>query len=139
MLFSCVHAFSQPKQALILHVKDGTQIVYFMEDRPKVTLESQEMTVTSDAGKRQLPMEDVSRWTFGMEESAVADITTDQTRIQINGETLHVIAPVKIEASIFDLNGTLLCSGHGEKLTFTPGQGVFIIKINTKTYKIAIR
>ena len=133
------YAHADTMQALKLHMDDGTDVVYFLNDKPKVSFENQEMIVTTSADSKRLPMEKVSKWTFSMEESDVADLKVDNPRILINADTVTIVSPQNVQAVIFDMNGIEIGAAEGYTITFTPGPGVFIIKINTKTYKIAVR
>lgn len=136
---SCTCASATARQALMLHLGDNTEVVYFLDDQPIVSLDRESMTVTTRTGSRTLPMGNVKKWTVGMVESNVTEIEALQPTILVNGGTVSIVGPQRLHAAIFNLEGTMLSAADGTEIEFNPGPGIFIVKINSNTYKIAVR
>ena len=134
---SCISAKAADGKSLFVSFNDGSKIEFALSTQPEITFGNDKMTVTSTATTASYELWKVSPFTYG--------ITTGIQQIEANskfafeGDRLIVDGPHN-KVSAFALDGKAVSLLAGDK-TIIPldelTHGVYIIKINNKSIKVA--
>ena len=137
---------SQSKYYLVLWEKDGTKVgEYSLEYHPKVTFSGTEVIVSNDlADVYYYNLSDMWKFTYFKDDgSGINSIFTDGNVLKFDGNA--IVFP-SLEAgsriAVYAVNGVLLMnktvSTAGEYAFPLSGlnQGVYLVNVNGKTYKI---
>ena len=129
---------------LKLYNRNGTKVGYFsVSDNPKVTFTSDKVIVTTnsaDVHYYSLP----NMWKFTYDTgTGINDINVDKNAMQFDGSV--IIFPsleVGTDIAVYNTNGTLVMSKKATKAgdysfpLSDLSHGVYMVKVNGKTYKI---
>ncbi len=134
----------EEEQALVLHLKDGSQVTYFLSSRPKLSFDAGMLKLATSQVEVSYPVTNLKRYTFEMKDlTAIVGVgnTGQMIRIEDNevrfsgfasGELLEVYAADgrKVASSSVGANGNAIVS-----LQDLPA-GVYMVHHGLTTYKI---
>ena len=128
--------------ALKINFKDGTSATYVLSFDAKITFENANICFTSRDWKFEIPICDLTNWTYDLPLSSVEDVISENISITQTGDVLIVAgAPAGSRINVYAVDGkriaTVKSSSEKEYIS-TEGwsEGVYIIKVNDRTFKI---
>ena len=147
-LITLLATASEFQKKLVVWTKDGTQVMYALNEKPKVTFTETDMVIATDYLEANYAIENIVRFTYESDEkpTSIEDLETTNTPFVYDGEFI-LFSSLKTNSiiSIYALNGTLVFN----KTVQTAGQfciplsklrsGVYLVSVNGLTYKIAKR
>lgn len=133
--------------SLILLLKDGTTQTYELAEQPVITVVGTELKIVANHADVSIPLSDVVRYTFQKRSTTgIDEVDTNQEVIDYKDGVLTLSG---LEAgtpiSLYTIDGRLL-QAHtvADDGTFRQSfaslrQGVYVVKVNHKSYKIMKR
>lgn len=135
---------AKPIINLAVYAKDGLKVLYALEEKPKITFTDADLIITTKGVEVSYPLKDMARLTYENKEvTEIKNLYDDKTSFTLNGES--IIFPclkTKDVVSLYATNGTLIfkkdISTDGEYAFSLSDveRGVYIVKVNSLTYKI---
>lgn len=144
-LLTVTAALAAEKDATALKVKlkNGTTATYVLSVDAKITFENACMCFISQDWKFEVPVCDLSNWTYYSPTSSVNDVKSKNITITQSGNKLTVTgAPIGSHIDVYATDGkrvvSVTSSSEREDIS-TEGWnvGVYLIKVNDRTFKIA--
>ena len=139
--FAYLSVLAKPRDCIILHLMNGSKLVFPLTSEPQITIEDGILTI----GAKNFIFSNVKKYTFGdMESDGISEIEISNGHYEINGEILYVkplnpsmpVTLCTIEGIIipvnrqFDINGNLI-------IQLPDGyNGIFLLSIGDETIKI---
>lgn len=127
--FASAHA----EWALKVSLADGSEPTYVLAEKPAITFEGQNMVIKTSDASTEYPRADVINMTFTSEVSSVEDITNTSSILSYVGGV--VVAP-DTDIMVYDLNGRMCISGHGEVSLDQLPAGIYIVATPYQTLKV---
>ena len=127
---------------LAVCTKDGSKILYALEEKPKITFTETELVITTKGIEVSYALSDMNLFTYEKGETTGITNLYDGASFKLDGESI-VFSKLKAKdiVSLYSINGTLVF----KKTVTTDGEyavslndiktGVYIIKVNGLTYK----
>lgn len=145
--FASLKANDKCALCISVHSKDGSNVLYALEEKPKITFTDVDLIITTKGAEFSYPLKDMARLTYKNKEvTDIKKLYDDKASFTLDGES--IIFPclkAKDIVSLCAINGTLIF----KKFISTDGEyafslsdmksGVYIVSINELTYKIAKR
>lgn len=136
-----VPAQAQDNATLVLWLSDGTKTDIEVSQLPQIKFENDKVIITSSVLNMEYKAEEVLRFTYKGEETAISPFQDEAGVSQENGRLVfHGISSAN-QVSVFSTNGTripvsLSKNGGFYSLSLsTIPTGVYILKVNGKTSK----
>lgn len=134
----------EPKTQLVVWAKDGTMVIYALEQKPKVTFTETDLVIKANNIEVNYSLNNMSRITYEYDNiTNVLSLQTDEQLFKLEGEAL--IFPslrAKSTVNIYALDGRQVFKksirkngGYAFPLSML-GAGMYIVSINGVTYKI---
>lgn len=132
---------------LVIWAKDGTRVVYILEEKPKITFTETDLVVTVKSIEVNYALENLAHFTYeSSDNTAIKILETDETLFKLKGESLFFPA-LKSNSSIaiYTVNGALVMkktiqdNGEYALSLSNLNSGVYLIDVNGLTYKIIKR
>lgn len=121
-------ARAQQLDYLTCKTTDGKE-VSLPVDGLKITFEGGVLHAQTAGQQVQFPLAEMDRMFFASTPAAVGSLVDDAVRVAIVDGRLQVNAPAGVRVSVFTLDGRRV-AGYGLP------KGVYIVKVNDKTYKL---
>ena len=127
---------------LAVCTKDGSKVLYALEEKPKITFTDTELVITTKSVEIAYALSDMNLLTYENGETTGITNLYDDESFKLDGESI-VFSKLKAKdiVSLYSINGTLVF----KKAVTTDGEyaiplidmetGVYIIKVNSLTYK----
>lgn len=133
-------------QSLVVWQKDGSCVLYTLDERPKTTFDKNVLIITTTKVRVEYPLEKVKRYTYDMtnginDANEQRGVTVRQTN---DGVVLYHLAKGKWVA-VYSTDGKrlLTCQSNGKQPTSLSLKslpaGTYLIKTDSITYKILKR
>ena len=132
--------------SLILLLKDGTTQTYELAEQPVITVVGAELKIVANHADVSIPLSDVVRYTFQKRTTGIDEVDTNQEVIDYKDGVLTLSG---LEAgtpiSLYTIDGRLLQAhtvaddGTYRQSLASLRQGVYVVKVNHKSYKIMKR
>ena len=132
--------------SLILLLKDGTTQTYELAEQPVITVVGAELKIVANHADVSIPLSDVMRYTFQKRTTGIDEVDTNQEVIDYKDGVLTLSG---LEAgtpiSLYTIDGRLLQAhtvaddGTYRQSLASLRQGVYVVKVNHKSYKIMKR
>ena len=132
--------------SLILLLKDGTTQTYELAEQPVITVVGAELKIVANHADVSIPLSDVMRYTFQKRTTGIDEVDTNQEVIDYKDGVLTLSG---LEAgtpiSLYTIDGRLLQAhtvaddGTYRQSFASLRQGVYVVKVNHKSYKIMKR
>ncbi len=132
--------------SLILLLKDGTTQTYELAEQPVITVVGTELKIVANHADVSIPLSDVVRYTFQKRTTGIDEVDTNQEVIDYKDGVLTLSG---LEAgtpiSLYTIDGRLLQAhtvaddGTYRQSLASLRQGVYVVKVNHKSYKIMKR
>ena len=132
--------------SLILLLKDGTTQTYELAEQPVITVVGTELKIVANHADVRIPLSDVVRYTFQKRTTGIDEVDTNQEVIDYKDGVLTLSG---LEAgtpiSLYTIDGRLLQAhtvaddGTYRQSFASLRQGVYVVKVNHKSYKIMKR
>ncbi|MBR1668464.1 MAG: T9SS type A sorting domain-containing protein [Bacteroidaceae bacterium] len=131
--------------SLVVWMKNGTQAIYELQQRPLVTFEGTDVVITGDGIEAKFPIADLVRFTYLNIPDGIIDTKADNEQVKFASDQL-IITQLKVGSvvNIYTIDGRLVQSrtkpdGGTLRLPLSTFRtGVYIVKVNgSKTFKIA--
>ena len=132
--------------SLILLLKDGTTQTYELAEQPVITVVGTELKIVANHADVSIPLSDVVRYTFQKRTTGIDEVDTNQEVIDYKDGVLTLSG---LEAgtpiSLYTIDGRLLQAhtvaddGTFRQSLASLRQGVYVVKVNHKSYKIMKR
>lgn len=132
--------------SLILLLKDGTTQTYELAEQPVITVVGTELKIVANHADVSIPLSDVVRYTFQKRTTGIDEVDTNQEVIDYKDGVLTLSG---LEAgtpiSLYTIDGRLLQAhtvaddGTYRQSFASLRQGVYVVKVNHKSYKIMKR
>lgn len=132
--------------SLILLLKDGTTQTYELAEQPVITVVGTELKIVANHADVSIPLSDVVRYTFQKRTTGIDEVGTNQEVIDYKDGVLTLSG---LEAgtpiSLYTIDGRLLQAhtvaddGTYRQSLASLRQGVYVVKVNHKSYKIIKR
>lgn len=144
----CLSAMAdEPKTQLVVWAKDGTQVAYALDEKPKVTFTETDLVITANGVEVNYTLENMARFTYENDEVvSITNLQTDESSFKLNGESLLFPAlKANSTVSVYSLNGTLVFkktvrqNGEYAFPLSNLNAGVYMVNVNGLTYKIVKR
>lgn len=149
MLLSCSnHSFSKSTIShLCLHFSDGNCFSYSLNEDLEMSLSDEDLTIRTNSIDMTHPLDKVVQITYGDENDAgLADIRVEESVYIIDGG--YILFSNLVEGTIvdcYDINGIIVkshqveVSGAYQLQMRDLSPGVYIVKVNNSTFKIATK
>lgn len=141
MVLIALSAYSQNKETLNVWMTDGTKSSVLLINHPIVVFNSSQLVIKSDSQTIEIPYDKVSHFSYTKEEdSSISDVIIgsddkDEFWLFPEGSTTENIYVYMIDGQKIPLN--VHHKGEIYVLNFASlASGVYIIKVNNKSYKI---
>lgn len=144
----CLSAMAdEPKTQLVVWAKDGTQVAYALDEKPKVTFTVTDLVITTNGVEVNYTLENMARFTYENDEVvSITNLQTDESNFKLNGESL-LFPALKANSTVYvySLNGTLVFkktvrqNGEYAFPLSNLNAGVYMVNVNGLTYKIVKR
>lgn len=137
---SCISAKAADGKSLFVSFNDGSKIEFALSTLPEVTFGNDKMTVTTTATTASYELWKVSTFTYGT-TTGIKQVETNN-KFAFEGDRIIVDGPHN-KVSAFALDGKAVCLSPilaGDKTIIPLNElthGVYIIKINNKSIKVA--
>ncbi len=147
LLFGCLalpaSAADEEKQALVLTLKNGETVSWFLEKRPKVSYSVSELLMEANGTTVTYPFEEVDRCTFAMLATGIASPINKQGTVSVTQNELRFygMKPGTV-ASVYSADGRKLQSvsiasdGTAVISLANLSAGTYIINYGVSTCKI---
>ena len=132
--------------SLILLLKDGTTQTYELAEQPVITVVGTELKIVANHADVSIPLSDVVHYTFQKRTTGIDEVDTNQEVIDYKDGVLTLSG---LEAgtpiSLYTIDGRLLQAhtvaddGTYRQSLASLRQGVYVVKVNHKSYKIMKR
>lgn len=132
--------------SLILLLKDGTTQTFELATQPVITVAGTELKILANNADVSIPLSDVVRYTFQKRTTGIDEVDTNQEVIDYKDGVLTLSG---LEAGtavrLFAIDGkliqthTVLHDGTFRQSLASLRQGVYVVKVNHKSYKIMKR
>lgn len=150
VLLSCLTLSALAKEAkshLVIWVMDGSKVAYALNEKPKVTFSDSEMVITANGMEVNYPLDNLARFSYESDtDTTVRNLKTGRVAFRLEGESLLFPGlEANSSVSIHDLNGmqvfkkTVRTTGEYYFSLSDLNSGVYIITVNSTTYKIIKR
>ena len=73
------------------------------------------------------------------ENTTAVEVVSAETAVTATADAIMVANPAGANVEIYNLAGMLVASGEGRSLTFNVAQGVYVVKVNGVSHKIAVK
>lgn len=131
---------------LVVLTRDNAQHMFVLADKPEVTFVKNDMVVTCVNSTTTFSLPDVIRFTYKYATDAVEELTEDKTTVNFQDGAI-IIDKLRAGAAVavYSVDGKLmrkLTAREGGSYRLDLGElptGVYIVKANRVTYKIAKR
>ena len=137
---SCISAKAADGKSLFVSFNDGSRIEFALSTLPEVTFGNDKMTVTSTATTASYELWKVSTFTYGA-TTGIKEVETNK-KFAFEGDRI-IIDGTRNQVSAFALDGKAVNLSPviaGDKTIISLDgltHGVYIIKINNKSIKVA--
>ena len=137
---SCISAKAADGKSLFVSFNDGSKVEFALSTLPEVTFGNDKMTVTSTATTASYELWKVSTFTYGT-TTGIKQVETNN-KFAFEGDRI-IVDGTRNQVSTFALDGKAVSLSPviaGDKTIIsldTLTHGVYIIKINNKSIKIA--
>lgn len=137
---SCLTAKATDGKSLFVSFNDGSKIEFALNSLPEVTFGNDQMTIKTTATTASYELWKVSTFTYGT-TTGIKQVETNN-QFALEGDRL-IVDGIKNQISAFALDGKKVSLSPiitGDKTVINLDeltQGVYIIKINNKSIKIA--
>lgn len=137
---SCLTARATDGKSLFVSFNDGSKIEFALSTLPEVTFGNDQMTVKATATTASYELWKVSTFTYGT-TTGIKQVETNN-KFALEGDRI-IVDGTKNQVSAFALDGkkvsiSLIITGDKTIINLDGlSQGVYIIKINNKSIKIA--
>ncbi len=129
-------------KALKILLKDGTSTSYILDNKTKIVFENSNMLFSNNNWKFEIPVENLSNWTYVMSQSSSLSSIEREVTIRQTGDILRIsgIRP-DAEILVFTVDGKLIRHLKSDSVdidivTADWIAGIYLIKIGESTYKI---
>lgn len=131
-------------KALVIHLKDSTQIVCSLNKEPKMTLGENTITLTTlDGAVGEWNFSNVMSWTFDevQVDDAIKEVNAD--KIELNGNQIAISGSKSI--AVYDLSGRLRTPRLTKKDNTTSvdlngfTKGTYLLKVGKNTMKFMVK
>lgn len=133
------------EQALVLQLRDGSRVVYFLETRPKVTFEDGRLVLSASGMEAGYPLDQVRKYTFEMADptsvSVPGMVGTGGVQVTANGVYFTGLR-VGTGVSVYTADGRKVSEVRAEadggcrvSLQALP-KGIYVIRNGVSTLKI---
>lgn len=144
-LLTSVSALAAEKGATALKVslKDGTTATYVLSSDTKITFENANMCFSSRDWKFEVPVSDLTNWTYDLPFSSIDGITDGSIVITQDDNVLTISgAPVGSHIEVYAVDGKRMAAVTSSSVrenisTESWVTGVYVVKVNDRTFKIA--
>ena len=72
------------------------------------------------------------------ENTTAVEVVSAETVVTATADAIMVANPAGADVEVYNLAGMLVASGEGRSLTFNVAQGVYVVKVNGVSHKIAV-
>ena len=132
--------------SLILLLKDGTTQTYELAEQPVITVVGTELKIVANHADVSIPLSDVVRYTFQKRTTGIDEVDTNQEVIDYKDGVLTLSGlEASTPISLYTIDGRLLQAhtvaddGTYRQSLASLRQGVYVVKVNHKSYKIMKR
>ena len=132
--------------SLILLLKDGTTQTYELAEQPVITVVGAELKIVANHADVSIPLSDVMRYTFQKRTTGIDEVDTNQEVIDYKDGVLTLSGlEASTPISLYTIDGRLLQAhtvaddGTYRQSLASLRQGVYVVKVNHKSYKIMKR
>lgn len=135
---------AKPIINLAVYAKDGLKVWYALDEKPKITFTDTDLIITTKGVEVSYPLKDMARLIYENKEvTGIKKLHDDKVLFTLDGESI-IFPCLKIKdiVSLYAINGTLIfkknISTDGEYAFSLSdiAKGVYIVKVNSLTYKI---
>ena len=142
VLMATASASAEGMQYVVFDLKDGTQTVIALEDKPVITCQGGELKVTV-AGQEKVsaPLGDVAKYYFSETPLGIFDVTEEKPRIEMghlyiaNAKTGDVVRVYTTDGRMVG-NFRIADNGSADIDLTTHGKGLYIVKTAKASIKI---
>ena len=132
--------------SLILLLKDGTTQTYELAEQPVITVVGTELKIVANHADVSIPLSDVVHYTFQKRTTGIDEVDTNQEVIDYKDGVLTLSGlETGTPISLYTIDGRLLQAhtvaddGTYRQSLASLRQGVYVVKVNHKSYKIMKR
>ena len=141
----CVFKVSaENNNALVLHMANGKQVTYLLDELPVVTFNGEELVITTHLNMVSYEARDVTKFTYSyIDPSIVLGFKNANTMFKFDGDVLYAynLQPLST-VSIYNLDGILVTSantGKGGNISISLPQvsgSVYVVKTSVANFKL---
>lgn len=134
----------EPYQTVVVTTASGNLLKFDLSEGVNVEFTDTEMKITGTDNQAALPLTDFARFDFSTENAGVDNAPTDAVKITLRGGSLSIAGLQPLSAvGIIAPNGTTVasarCDNSGAYTSPALPAGVYIVKTECSTFKIAIK
>lgn len=133
--------FAKPRDCIILHLTDGSKLVFPLKSEPQITIDDGILTI----GVRNFIFSNVKKYTFGdMESDCISEIQVNNGHYEINGDFLYVKpSNPSMPVTLCTIEGIMIpvkkrIDANGNLIIQLPEgyNGILLLSIGNETIKI---
>ena len=137
----------EAKQTLMLELRDGSRVAYYLESRPKVTFSGSNLCLSTFDVEVSYPFDEVCKYTFEMiNPSSVSAPSNGSSAVQVNSNGVQFFGlSSDAEVSVYTADGRRILmrcadSNGNCSVSFEMMQtGVYVIQYEKSSLKITKR
>ncbi len=140
-------AADDEEQAMVLHLKDGSQVAYFLSSSPKLTFADSQLTLKTVLAEVSYPTAALARYCFEMKSpTKIGEIENGQKAVRFEGNEIRVSGfPAGQQLEVYATDGRKVASqpvganGNATVSLQALPVGVYLIHHGVSTYKVEKR
>lgn len=142
---TCLAAASSEVTVLKIHLKDGRAVTYELGEDARIQFENASMYFSSRNYRFDIPLSDISLWTYAREQASLGNIMSDGIRINQQGDIISISGLEKdTTVSFYSVDGKEIYSARSvsDMLNVSVGDwvsGTYIINAGKSTFKFMKR
>ena len=141
----CLAAPSNEVTVLKIHLKDGSAVTYELGEDARIQFENASMYFSSRNYKFDIPLSDISLWTYAREQASLGNIVSNGIRINQQGDIISISGLEKeTTVSFYSVDGKEIYSARSVSGMLNVSvedwvNGAYIIKAGKSTFKFMKR
>lgn len=142
---ACLAAPLNEVMVLKIHLKDGSAVTYELGEDARIQFENASMYFSSRNYKFDIPLSDISLWTYAREQASLGNIMSDGIKINQQGDIISISGLEKdTTVSFYSVDGKEIYSARSvsDMLNVSVGDwvsGTYIINAGKSTFKFMKR
>lgn len=135
---------NEPIRNLVVWAKDGAKVAYTLAEKPKITFTETDLVIKTKGIEVNYPLGNMLRFTYDSSApTAITDLKTEEETFKFEGNSLlFPFLKANDNVSVYSADGSLVLmktvrkDGEFVMSVSDLNAGVYLVKVNSVTYKI---